>query len=73
MRKISRSLLGISAKSDVESGELDRDVYKQIAQTAMDLYPNPKKVAITLRESKSADTNYWAACIYDGKGVLCLP
>ena len=30
--------LGISAKSDVESGELDRDVYKQIAQTAMDLY-----------------------------------
>ena len=59
--------LGISAKSDVESGELDRDVYKQIAQTAMDLYPNLKKVAITLRESKSADTNYWAACIYDGK------
>ncbi len=33
----------------------------------MDLYPNLKKVAITLRESKSADTNYWAACIYDGK------
>ena len=59
--------LGISAKSDVESGELDRDVYKQIAQTAMDLYPNLKTVAITLRESKSADTNYWAACIYDGK------
>ena len=58
--------LGISAKSDVESGELDRDVYKTIAQTAMNLYPNLKKVAITLRESKSADTNYWAACIYDG-------
>ena len=33
----------------------------------MDLYPNLKTVAITLRESKSADTNYWAACIYDGK------
>ena len=59
--------LGITAKSDVESGELDRDVYKGIAQTAMDLYPNLKTVAITLRESKSADTNYWAACIYDGK------
>ena len=59
--------LGISAKSDVESGELDRDVYKTIAQTAMNLYPNLKRVAITLRESKSADTNYWAACIYDGK------
>ena len=59
--------LGISAKSDVESGELDRDVYKTIASTAMELYPNLKTVAITLRESKSADTNYWAACIYDGK------
>lgn len=59
--------LGIVAKSDVESGELDREVYKKIAQTAMELYPNLSRVAITLRESKSADTNYWAACIYDGK------
>ena len=59
--------LGISAKSDVESGELDREVYKKIASTAMEMYPNLEKVAITLRESKSADTNYWAACIYDGK------
>ena len=59
--------LGITAKSDVESGELDRDVYKGIAQTAMDMFPNLKRVAITLRESKSADINNWAACIYDGK------
>ncbi len=67
-RKTSRSPCGSGAKrADVESGELIADVYKQIAQTAMDLYPNLKKVAITLRESKSADTNYWAACIYDGK------
>ena len=59
--------LGITAKADVESGELDRDVYKTIAQTAMELYPNLERVAITLRESKSADRNDWAACIYDGK------
>ena len=59
--------LGISAKSDVESGELDRDVYKQIAQTAMDLYPNLKKVAITLRESLSASDNNWSGMLYDGK------
>ena len=56
--------LGISAKSDVESGELDRDVYKQIAQTAMDLYPNLKKVAITLRTSISASDNDWAGMLY---------
>ena len=42
-------------------------MYKGIAQTAMDMFPNLKRVAITLRESKSADINNWAACIYDGK------
>lgn len=59
--------LGIKAESDVESGELDTSVYEKIAKMAMNRYPNIKRVAITLRESKSADTNYWAACIYDGK------
>ncbi|MBP3656240.1 MAG: sugar kinase [Clostridia bacterium] len=59
--------LGITASSDVESGSLDRDVYLGIAKKAMELYPNIKRVAITLRESKSADRNDWAACIYDGK------
>ena len=59
--------LGITAESDVESGELDTNVYKKLAATVMEKYPNVKRVAITLRESKSADTNYWAACIYDGK------
>ena len=29
--------LGISAKSDVESGELDREVYKKIASTALEM------------------------------------
>ena len=59
--------LGITAESDVESGELDTNVYKKLAATVMEKYPNVKRVAITLRESKSADTNYWAACIYDDK------
>ena len=59
--------LGITASSDVESGSLDRNVYEGIAKKAMELYPNIKRVAITLRESKSADRNDWAACIYDGK------
>ena len=59
--------LGITASSDVESGELDRNVYEGIAKKAMELYPNLERVAITLRESKSADRNDWAACIYDGK------
>ena len=59
--------LGITADSDVESGSLDRNVYEGIAKKAMALYPNLERDAITLRESKSADRNDWAACIYDGK------
>ena len=59
--------LGITADSDVESGSLDRNDYEGIAKPAMPLYPNLERVAITLRESKSADRNDWAACIYDGK------
>jgi 2-dehydro-3-deoxygluconokinase len=28
-------------------------------------YPKMKMIAVTLRESKSADTNYWSACLND--------
>ena len=33
----------------------------------MERYPNIKRVAITLRQSFSADRNKWQACLYDGK------
>ena len=33
----------------------------------MELYPNVSKVAVTLRESISADHNNWRACINNGK------
>ena len=59
--------LGIKADSNVESGELDTAVYEAIAKKAMELYPNVKNVAITMRESKSANHNDWSACFYDGK------
>ncbi len=59
--------LGLESASHVESGELNAEDYKKIAQTAMAKYPNIQRVAITLRESKSANINNWAACLYDGK------
>ena len=37
-----------------------------IAQTAVARFPNIKNVAITMRESKSANDNDWSACFYDG-------
>lgn len=61
--------LGLRAESagEVESGELDIEQYKAIASLAMETYPNVKRVAITLRESKSANHNDWSACLYNGK------
>lgn len=63
--------LGISAGDhDVEQGEIDPDAYRAIAQAAMARYPNLKKVAITLRQSQSADRNLWQACLWDGQEFL---
>jgi len=57
--------LGISAGVDVEGGELDRDAYKALSDKVLGEYPDMKMIAITLRESKSADINGWAACLND--------
>jgi len=57
--------LGISAGVNVEGGELDRDVYKALSDKVLGEYPDMKMIAITLRESKSADINGWAACLND--------
>ncbi len=60
-------LLKAESQSAVETGELNVEQYKAIAKLAMDTYPNVKRVAITLRESKSANHNDWSACLYNGK------
>ena len=57
--------LGINVEVDVESGELSLDKYKKLSDLVLDEYPNMKMIAITLRESKSADINGWAACLND--------
>jgi 2-dehydro-3-deoxygluconokinase len=61
--------LGLSAESAsaVQEGQIDVELYKKIAASAMEKYPNIKRVAITLRESKSANHNDWSACLYNGK------
>ena len=50
---------------DVESGELDREKYRALGDKVLADYPNMKMIAITLRESHSADWNGWAACLND--------
>ena len=59
--------LEITVDVNVESGELDREKYRVLGNKVLEAYPNMKCIAITLRESHSADWNGWAACLNDGK------
>lgn len=59
--------LEITTDVVVESGELDRAKYKALGDKVLAAYPNMKTIAITLRESHSADWNGWAACLNDGE------
>lgn len=59
--------LGITVDVDVTSAALDRAKYKALGDKVLQTYPNIGMIAITLRESHSADYNGWAACLNDGK------
>ena len=54
-----------AAGTDVTSGKLNHDGYKDVAKQLADRF-GFQKVAITLRESISANDNMWAAMLYDG-------
>ncbi len=60
--------LGIDAPADVTSGQLEQQVYEALTQRVMDEFPGLSAVAITLRESRSADINGWSACLRDADG-----
>jgi len=58
--------LGIKSDIDVESGKLNTDVYKVMAQQVISRFSNISSIAITLRESMNASRNNWSACLYTG-------
>jgi 2-dehydro-3-deoxygluconokinase len=60
--------LGVEIEVDVASGDLDTGKYESLSAKMMEIYPNLTVMAITLRESKSADHNGWSACIRDSGG-----
>ncbi|MDD5017410.1 MAG: sugar kinase [Eubacteriales bacterium] len=59
--------LGIAIDVDVKSGQLDRARFRTLGDKVLSDYPDMQMIAITLRESQSADSNGWAACLNDGK------
>lgn len=63
-----QKLLGVSVDVNVESGDLDTAKYEALSHKMMELFPNLSLMAITLRESQSADRNGWSACLRDRDG-----
>lgn len=63
----AKDVFGIEAEAtNISAGELNKEGYKSVAKQLADKF-NFEKVAITLRESKSAFDNDWSAMLYDGK------
>ena len=62
--------LGLKCNSNVEGGKLNHEDYKNLSNSLLEQYPNVSKVAITLRESKSADINFWAAALNNGEEFM---
>ena len=60
--------LGIEADVHVESGELDTVKYEALTAKVLETFPDMSTIAVTLRESKSADRNGWSACLRDSDG-----
>jgi len=54
-----------AAGADVAAGRLDPNAYTGVAQRIVERFPNVSRVAITLRESISADHNNWGGMLYD--------
>ncbi|MBI3985628.1 MAG: sugar kinase [Lentisphaerae bacterium] len=62
--------LGITVAVKVEKGELDTAQYEALSKKVLEAFPNLKIMAITLRESHSADSNGWSACLNDRKQFI---
>jgi len=62
--------LGIKVDIDVESGRLQTERYKELTEKVLGLYSNIKKIAITLRESHSANYNGWSAVLNNRQEFL---
>ncbi len=65
-----QNALGISLDIDVESGKLQPEHYRGLAERVRAAYPSLKQVAITLRESNSANDNGWSAVLHTGREFL---
>ena len=56
-----------AAGTDVTQGRINAQAYEDVARQIVSRFPNVSRVAITLRESISADHNNWGAMLFDAR------
>jgi 2-dehydro-3-deoxygluconokinase len=68
------NVLGIKAEdTEVHAGHISHDAYPSVAQQICKQFDNVELVAITLRESISANHNNWGAMLYErASGSVCF-
>jgi 2-dehydro-3-deoxygluconokinase len=62
--------LGLNAEADIMGGKLNLAVYEKLTADVFKMFPNLNKLAITLRESHSADHNSWSAVLRTGQKFI---
>jgi len=65
--------LGIGAAADLTAGRLDVGAFERLTAEVLSAFPNLRRVAITLRESLSADWNRWSGVLRNGEGFIAGP
>jgi 2-dehydro-3-deoxygluconokinase len=65
--------LGIGPAVEAAAGMLDVKAYERLTAEVMAAFPNLERVAITLRESLSADWNRWSAVLRNKTAFLAGP
>jgi 2-dehydro-3-deoxygluconokinase len=56
---------GAADEAEIVPGTVDHDLYCRLAERVLATFPNLRMQIITLRESRSADSNGWSACLHD--------
>jgi 2-dehydro-3-deoxygluconokinase len=70
----AEKVFGIKASGvDVGRGEVKAESYQYVGQKIIEMFPNIKLVAFTLRGSISATHNKWSGALYDGKQLYTAP
>ncbi|MBW3553161.1 MAG: sugar kinase [Gemmatimonadetes bacterium] len=62
--------LGVDVHVDVDAGRLEADRYRLILERVLEEFPSLEKQVITLRESRSADSNGWSAVLHNREELL---